>query len=89
MAEEDLRIQKIKLKKKMLEAELANKLMVSDKLTKTQEHGLNRDSNFDYASNVHVLPKNYCSINEFKKVGSHVNVVHGGVKYKNSGYRHL
>ena len=35
MAEEDLRIQKIKLKKKMLEAELANKLVVSDNLTKT------------------------------------------------------
>ena len=49
MAEEDLRIQKIKFKK-MLEAELANKLVVSDNLTKTREHGLNRDSNFDYAS---------------------------------------
>ena len=78
MAEEDLRIQKIKLKKKMLEAELANKLVVSDNLTKTQEHGLNRDSNFDYASNMHASPKNYCSMNEFKKVGSQVNVVHGG-----------
>ena len=79
MAEEDLKIQKIKLKKKMLEAELANKLVVSDNLTKTQEHNLNRDSNFDYGSNVHVSPiKNYCSMNEFKKVGSRVNIVHGG-----------
>ena len=77
MAEEDLRIQKIKLKREILEAELANKLVVSDYLTKTQEHGLNRDSNFDYASNVHASPKNYCTMNEFKKVGSHVNVVHG------------
>ena len=65
MAEEDLRIQKIKLKKKMLEVELANKLVVSDNLTITQEHGLNRDSNFDYASNVHASPKNYSSMNEF------------------------
>ena len=83
MAEEDLRIQKIKLKKKMLEAELANKLVVSDNLTKTQEHNLNHDSNFDYASNVHVSPiKNYCSMNEFKKVGSHVNVHEGSANIK-------
>ena len=79
MAEEDLKIQKIKLKKKMLKAELANKLVVSDNLTKTQEHNLNHDSNFDYGSNVHVSTiKNYCSMNEFKKGGSSVNFVHGG-----------
>ena len=68
MAEKDLKIHKIKLKKKILEAELANKLVVSDNLTKTQKHNLNHDSNFDYASNVHVSPiKNYCSMNELKK----------------------
>lgn len=75
MAEEDLQIQKIKLKKKMLEAELANKLVVSDSLTESEERCLNRDSN---AANMHASQKNYCSMNECTNVGSHVNVVHGG-----------
>ena len=78
VAEENLKIQEIKLRKKMLEANLAHKLVVSNSITKNEQSGLNKTDNYCNISSVHALPEHYCAMTEYADVGPHANVANGG-----------